>query len=854
MANYSNLKNIIDQVVRTNGQGDITGANLNQTLQQMVTDLGANYQYAGVATPSTNPGSPDQNVFYIATLAGTYSYFNGIVLPKGITVLRWSGSWSSTTLYTVDTGLTPNSKALVQSGTVFEKFKFDGGPWDVSAHFPTAGPNNDGKFTLDYILTNANTLIPEAWRKGGMSIRFLSSTYNKYVQFRLMAQDFTTDVIQWQGVDKEPVAGSKNLVESGGVHKIKEELHSYGTVKVSNVISDTYGHKLFDCNIPTGQAIYLKPLLENNDITDFIVYVNGTNSGKYRILTLNTFRNGWFVATLDETVTSIWAVCHFSENNSYRLCYSLDSDIARIDNTVNEMHIKDIEVLSPNKIHIEKKGSDSFDYVMPDITQLNDIYSEYCDHDTSFSAFNTLNISTGKKFKLKIEGTASLTRLIIFINGHNDGDDRILDTSSPVIGKWYEFTATKNITSITVATWGTVTSYRLILHENNALDELEDNLLVSDEFTDQWGHTAFDGLTINEGDTLRFKVIGDVTLTKFILFANGINQSDYRLYNGELSLDTWVEVTAGFDITSLSCVVNQGTVTSYQVVLDLGNNVDLTKIKDIFIEGSNLNITKKSGERFIYNPEGSNVLYGKKWAVCGDSFTYGDFSNALEQESEYRFSNGPYSGQYKTYNRLIALRNNMTLQIIARGGRTMATPSVISLHNCFSDLDTLDFGGNYQSIDPDVDYITLYFGINDSHNRPSGAGGDGETPVGEIPIGDVTDNTINTYCGAYNVVLDWLITNRPFAHIGVIISNGCDIDEYRTKTITICENHGIPYIDMNGDRRTPVMLRSTNPVISASVKAARLQSQSVNPSLNNHPNAKAHNYESYFIEEFLRSI
>ena len=118
MANYSNLKNIIDQVVRTNGQGDITGANLNQTLQQMVTDLGANYQYAGVATPSTNPGSPDQNVFYIATLAGTYSYFNGIVLPKGITVLKWSGSWSSTTLYTVDTGLTPNSEALVQSGTV----------------------------------------------------------------------------------------------------------------------------------------------------------------------------------------------------------------------------------------------------------------------------------------------------------------------------------------------------------------------------------------------------------------------------------------------------------------------------------------------------------------------------------------------------------------------------------------------------------------------------------------------------------------------------------------------------------------------------------------------------------------
>jgi hypothetical protein len=32
-----------------------------------------------------------------------------------------------------------------------------------------------------------------------------------------MAQNFTTDVTQWQGVDDEPTAGSKNLVTSGGV-------------------------------------------------------------------------------------------------------------------------------------------------------------------------------------------------------------------------------------------------------------------------------------------------------------------------------------------------------------------------------------------------------------------------------------------------------------------------------------------------------------------------------------------------------------------------------------------------------------------------------------------------------------
>lgn len=43
------------------------------------------------------------------------------------------------------------------------------------------------------------------------------SSDNKYVQARCMAQNFTTDVTQWQGVDSTPIAGSKNLVESRGV-------------------------------------------------------------------------------------------------------------------------------------------------------------------------------------------------------------------------------------------------------------------------------------------------------------------------------------------------------------------------------------------------------------------------------------------------------------------------------------------------------------------------------------------------------------------------------------------------------------------------------------------------------------
>ena len=95
MANYATLKAAIDAVIKTNGNQEITGAVLNQVLTAMVNSLGANYQFAGVAIPSTNPGTPDQNVFYIAIQAGTYANFGGHVLSSGITFFLWDGTWST---------------------------------------------------------------------------------------------------------------------------------------------------------------------------------------------------------------------------------------------------------------------------------------------------------------------------------------------------------------------------------------------------------------------------------------------------------------------------------------------------------------------------------------------------------------------------------------------------------------------------------------------------------------------------------------------------------------------------------------------------------------------------------------
>ena len=279
------------------------------------------------------------------------------------------------------------------------------------------------------------------------------------------------------------------------------------------------------------------------------------------------------------------------------------------------------------------------------------------------------------------------------------------------------------------------------------------------------------------------------------------------------------------------------------------NPVESAKYVKVIVDGGDKIVAGIEKDGTVYIPKlraGNDVLSGKKWAVCGDSFTNGSASLPT-------IPGGLYAGKKQTYGWLIGHRCNMVIQHMAIGGRTIATPANLSVHNCFTDLAS---ALNYSQIAADVDYITLYFGINDAGNAPSGESGDGETPVGEIPFGELTDTTPNTFCGAWNYVLPLLITNHPFAHIGILVSNGITSfgTTYSDATKALANKWGIPWIDLNGDRHTPFMIRSNNPLIPQSVKDARNIEQAVEWGVDNHPNAQAHLYESYFIEQFLRSI
>lgn len=246
-------------------------------------------------------------------------------------------------------------------------------------------------------------------------------------------------------------------------------------------------------------------------------------------------------------------------------------------------------------------------------------------------------------------------------------------------------------------------------------------------------------------------------------------------------------------------------------------------------------------------PFGS-TLCGKKWAVCGDSFTNSG-------GTETTVPDGLYKGRPYTYPWIIGNRQNMDIIKFFEGGRTLAFPAEPGTFA--NSLTNPNADWYYQNIPEDVDYITIYLGINDEHHATGG--GDGEDSTGLIPLGTIDDESTATYYGAWNVVLTWLITNRPNAHIGIIVTNGLSIADYRTAQISIARKYGIPFIDLNGDDRTPAMLRTVNPNIPSTIKQALITKWAVDPTgaggtINTHPNDAAQEFESTFIENFLRSI
>lgn len=146
MADYSALKASVAAVIKTNNRREITGQLLQNVLTQMINVIGDNFQLAGFADPTTNPQSPDQNVFYVAEQSGVYPYFDNIIVPEGITFLMWKNSqWTAHTIGVVTTEyLSENYVTKEFFRSMFRAYDSNGIEIE---------PNNDGDepYTIDNI-------------------------------------------------------------------------------------------------------------------------------------------------------------------------------------------------------------------------------------------------------------------------------------------------------------------------------------------------------------------------------------------------------------------------------------------------------------------------------------------------------------------------------------------------------------------------------------------------------------------------------------------------------------------------------------------------------------------------------
>lgn len=225
---------------------------------------------------------------------------------------------------------------------------------------------------------------------------------------------------------------------------------------------------------------------------------------------------------------------------------------------------------------------------------------------------------------------------------------------------------------------------------------------------------------------------------------------------------------------------------------------------------------------FIKDLRNSNCLFGKKYVACGDSFTAGDFTEKNDETWDEK------TGEYKTYDWHIANRNKMILVNDGRSGSTM-----------YNNGDSVAFSvTRYTQVPKDADYITLCFGLNETN----------------APIGTLQDTTNESVMGAWNIVLEYLITNMPYAKIGIIIPDAWLSSALREALIDVAEYWGIPYLDLRGDTKVPMLIGGRlGTTVSSRARDLRNEAFQVSAE-DSHPNPKAHLYRSTIIENFLRSL
>lgn len=211
---YENLKSAIEQAIKQNGNQEITGSLLQSTLLNIVNTLGADYKFLGFASPSTVPPTSEEgNLFYFAIKPGNYSNFKTntgnlvITIENGVFFFTKNATdsyWNSNKVFEIVQAIgEAEDKVMSQkaTSTAIEAVKNRAEAVEKAVIFDVSAYNNGAVFeSLSALLSasNLSTLIPTEVRCGGMTIRFIQSSDNKYVQYLLKTNSWSTNPDFWE--------------------------------------------------------------------------------------------------------------------------------------------------------------------------------------------------------------------------------------------------------------------------------------------------------------------------------------------------------------------------------------------------------------------------------------------------------------------------------------------------------------------------------------------------------------------------------------------------------------------------------------------------------------------------------
>lgn len=457
MGNYEQLKKAIADVIKTNGNEEITGAIMQQTLISIVDNLGSNAQFGGVAVPSTVPADTDGSVFYLTSTQGTYPNFNNIEVDASemaVFTKNTAGTWVKTSLPiqhpTIKKPLLIGGNvAAVTKGTgvvlSVPTLNADGTETASELSIEAATPSNNGTMTKDQV----NTLkeVDDFYTRmtdfviGDNDDRALL-TVETTSQNSINLKYKTLDIVNGDKAEKtkvipevSPNNGNAGVAGMNLVHDIPYFFDFYNP----NFISLPDGSDITKMLIPKFQTsfdvfddIYTDvPAIQNK------VFANPKAGDRILIGSLSGVPVGtaplWATVTSAQRISGVYSVTVEYDGDTYIFAYTSSNDIATLEVPWTKIYPKrnvytnDLKQLDPEyneariKEYLTPQVYRAYNIVYPIKPQTGDLMEEVLGDDESrfipiTALRNKENPDEYTDILITEDGTANAYRRIVLKN------------------------------------------------------------------------------------------------------------------------------------------------------------------------------------------------------------------------------------------------------------------------------------------------------------------------------------------------------------------------------------------------------------------------------------------------------